>query len=372
MMRQHSNTSPILRLIRNLICIGIAAFLILFTQNEQFRERIVPTKNEQLETYSDMKQIAARLEEEILSGSTSFSFYTTRLAPSKIQNINSYIDPTFGSANYQETTNSRLVPKTTIKIQLKPAYYVYAAIMDHKTIPDSESKAKRLYQVVKAVLKSKIKSSMSDYQKELALHDYLVKRCKYSTNSTSSDIYEAYGALVNHEAVCDGYAQALQLLFACSGITSQYIYGTATDANGSMDHAWNLVKLDGDWYHLDATWDDPTPDRKGRILHAYFNVTDSYIKSSHRFDTSQYPAMTATKMNYYVRRKQRFTSWKKYKKAAKKALLTDNRTMYEAYIGKRSVTMKDLQFLYSGGTSKQFLWNVIKESEGNVLVITQK
>lgn len=127
MMRQRSNTSPILRLTRNLICIGIAAFLILFTQNEQFCKKIIPTTNEQLETYSDIKQIAARLEEEILSGSGSFSFYTTRLDPSQIQDINSYIDPTFGSANYQETTNNRLAPKTTIKIQLKPAYYVYAA-----------------------------------------------------------------------------------------------------------------------------------------------------------------------------------------------------------------------------------------------------
>ena len=87
MMRQRSNTSPILRLTRNLICIGIAAFLILFTQNEQFCKKIIPTTNEQLETYSDIKQIAARLEEEILSGSGSFSFYTTRLDPSQIQNI---------------------------------------------------------------------------------------------------------------------------------------------------------------------------------------------------------------------------------------------------------------------------------------------
>ena len=74
MMRQRSNTSPILRLTRNLICIGIAAFLILFTQNEQFCKKIIPTTNEQLETYSDIKQIAARLEEEILSGSGSFPF----------------------------------------------------------------------------------------------------------------------------------------------------------------------------------------------------------------------------------------------------------------------------------------------------------
>lgn len=142
MMRQRSNTSPILRLTRNLICIGIAAFLILFTQNEQFCKKIIPTTNEQLETYSDIKQIAARLEEEILSGSGSFSFYTTRLDPSQIQNINSYIDPTFGSANYQETTNNRLAPKTTIKIQLKPAYYVYAAIMQHKAIPQQQDKSK--------------------------------------------------------------------------------------------------------------------------------------------------------------------------------------------------------------------------------------
>ena len=183
MMRQRSNTSPILRLTRNLICIGIAAFLILFTQNEQFCKKIIPTTNEQLETYSDIKQIAARLEEEILSGSGSFSFYTTRLDPSQIQDINSYIDPTFGSANYQETTNNRLAPKTTIKIQLKPAYYVYAAIMQHKAIPNNETKAKRLYRVVNAVLKAKIKPSMTDYQKELALHDHLVKQCHYSTHS---------------------------------------------------------------------------------------------------------------------------------------------------------------------------------------------
>ena len=140
MMRQRSNTSPILRLTRNLICIGIAAFLILFTQNEQFCKKIIPTTNEQLETYSDIKQIAARLEEEILSGSGSFSFYTTRLDPSQIQNINSYIDPTFGSANYQETTNNHLAPKTTIKIQLKPLTMSMQRLCSTKPSPTTRQK----------------------------------------------------------------------------------------------------------------------------------------------------------------------------------------------------------------------------------------
>ena len=142
MMRQRSNTSPILRLTRNLICIGIAAFLILFTQNEQFCKKIIPTTNEQLETYSDIKQIAARLEEEILSGSGSFSFYTTRLDPSQIQDINSYIDPTFGSANYQETTNNHLAPKTTIKIQQKTRLLCLCSDYAAQNHPQQRDKSK--------------------------------------------------------------------------------------------------------------------------------------------------------------------------------------------------------------------------------------
>ena len=109
MMRQRSNTSPILRLTRNLICIGIAAFLILFTQNEQFCKKIIPTTNEQLETYSDIKQIAARLEEEILSGSGSFSFYTTRLDPSQSQLSGNNEQPSGTENNDQNTTQTRLL-----------------------------------------------------------------------------------------------------------------------------------------------------------------------------------------------------------------------------------------------------------------------
>ena len=237
MMRQRSNTSPILRLTRNLICIGIAAFLILFTQNEQFCKKIIPTTNEQLETYSDIKQIAARLEEEILSGSGSFSFYTTRLDPSQIQDINSYIDPTFGSANYQETTNNHLAPKTTIKIQLKPAYYVYAAIMQHKTIPNNETKAKRLYRVVNAVLKAKIKPAMTDYQKELALHDYLVKQCHaFYLIRRIRGLWRTRQSQSSLRRLCTGIAIALYLLWnhiqihLRNGNRRQWFYGSCMES----------------------------------------------------------------------------------------------------------------------------------------------
>lgn len=96
MMRQRSNTSPILRLTRNLICIGIAAFLILFTQNEQFCKKIIPTTNEQLETYSDIKQVAARAgKRRSCPVQVPFPFIRPGLTLHQIQDINSYIDSYF-------------------------------------------------------------------------------------------------------------------------------------------------------------------------------------------------------------------------------------------------------------------------------------
>ena len=47
-----------------------------------------------------------------------------------------------------------------------------------------------------------------------------------------------------------------------------------------MNHAWNLIKIDGEWYHIDVTWDDPTPDLLGRVNHVFFLISDDAIASS--------------------------------------------------------------------------------------------
>lgn len=69
------------------------------------------------------------------------------------------------------------------------------------------------------------------------------------------------------------------------GIENKIIEGVA----GSSLHAWNLVKLDGKWYHLDTTWDDPLPDVPGRITYEHYNLTDDQIKTVHTW-TKSYPA----------------------------------------------------------------------------------
>lgn len=121
-----------------------------------------------------------------------------------------------------------------------------------------------------------VDSSMTSEEKALAVHDYLVLECEYDKerldNETLPDVsHSAYGALVNKIAVCDGYAKAYSSILEELGISSTVV------SSGSMNHAWNQVSINGEWYHVDATWDDPTWDCVGRVGHDYFLLSDAAI-----------------------------------------------------------------------------------------------
>lgn len=120
--------------------------------------------------------------------------------------------------------------------------------------------------------------SMTDTEKALAVHDYLVLHCEYdhdrlSNGSVPSVSHSAYGALVEKISVCDGYAKAYSCILHELGIPSTVV------SSDSMNHAWNLVSLGGDWYHVDATWDDPVRDCIGRVNHNYFLLSDTAISA---------------------------------------------------------------------------------------------
>ena len=114
--------------------------------------------------------------------------------------------------------------------------------------------------------------SMSDYEKALAIHDYLVLHCEYYENYLAgklpSSVYTAEGCLVNAKAVCSGYAAAYKVLMDRLGISC------VTLSSNKMNHAWNMVNIDGQFFHVDATWDDPVWDHKGYVGHAYFLKSD--------------------------------------------------------------------------------------------------
>lgn len=154
---------------------------------------------------------------------------------------------------------------------------------------------------VNSILKKYIKPSMTDYQKELAIHDYIVKNTKYDVDTYSGikkdeDSHTAYGVIVKHKAVCDGYALATKILLNKVGIKCDNIYGSA----GGGLHAWNQVFIDGQWYQLDTTWDDPTPDVPNKVIYNYFNIPDLEMQQDHYWDKSRYVTCKSDSLNYYT------------------------------------------------------------------------
>ena len=122
---------------------------------------------------------------------------------------------------------------------------------------------------------------MTDYEKELYAHDQIVKRCAYSSSGKHDGT--AYGAIVNGKARCQGYANALGYVLRRMGIESACLYGSAVNSEGKTEsHAWNLVKIDGSWTLVDATWNDAQEERW--VNHAYFNVTDALLNQTHTRD----------------------------------------------------------------------------------------
>ena len=98
----------------------------------------------------------------------------------------------------------------------------------------------------------------TDYEKIKFVHDYLIDNIEYDTSILEDNIYNIYGALVSKKCVCEGYAKSFQYLMNTLGIDTAIVIGTATNSNNETEnHAWNYVSLDGNWYAIDVTWDDP-------------------------------------------------------------------------------------------------------------------
>lgn len=153
-----------------------------------------------------------------------------------------------------------------------------------------DSDGKKLYNKVNKVLDSIINSGMSDLKKEKAVYHWLTANCKYDyrhydiPNAAPRESYEPYGAIVDGKAVCLGFATAFQLFMDILDIECITVVGAAFDS--TEDHAWNMVKIDGEWYCVDATWDVGVEPK----WFNYFNKSsERFALNGHQWDYEAYP-----------------------------------------------------------------------------------
>lgn len=180
--------------------------------------------------------------------------------------INPYAAYNLSSYNMQLSSSSS---SSTVKIKINCTYMMTA-----------ETEA-ALDTNVKSIVANIAPDSMSQSEKELAIHDWIVNNTQYDQSYT---IYDPYNTLVKHAGVCEGYSLLAQKMFMVAGIKSLIVEGMG---NG-QSHSWNMIYIDGKWRHVDVTWDDPVSSID-ILRYDYFNLTDSQISKDHTWNTSKYP-----------------------------------------------------------------------------------
>lgn len=165
------------------------------------------------------------------------------------------------------------------------------------------TKDREILDVCDGVIASLISADMSDYDKELAIHDWMIDWGSYDSDTLNHqqnaqpnpDHDNPYGFLIGKKGICLGYTSTFQLFMDMVGIECITVHGTAYSK--TEEHAWNMVSLDGEWYCVDVTWDDPTTYSSVSRLtaHMYFNVTSEYLRGrDHQWDASSVSEATAT------------------------------------------------------------------------------
>jgi len=191
----------------------------------------------------------------------------------------------------------------TKTLVVKIAYSRYAQIMALTINPGlanfyATDEAKDLNTQINGILSNILTADMNIYDKEKAVHDYIVSHYKFDTSLTRYDLehpsLSVAGLLYNQTGTCKAYAEMFNIMMTKLGIGAKMVYGSA----GGNEHIWNMVRLSGNWYMVDVTWDDPVPDRGSEISYSYFNRTDEIMSKDHNWDQSKYPSCISVEYSF--------------------------------------------------------------------------
>lgn len=168
--------------------------------------------------------------------------------------------------------------------------YPYSAIKIANSLSLQETKAMivKVDESISRYLATVSDSSLSDIDIALKLHDEIVANCEYDTNYDSelekndNTFYYSNRMFLKGDGVCQAYALMYMHLLTKKGIQSGYAI------SDGMNHGWNFVLIDGNYYHVDATWDDPIEDKLGNVYHSYFMVSDSAMATKREGLSNQY------------------------------------------------------------------------------------
>lgn len=139
---------------------------------------------------------------------------------------------------------------------------------------------------VQSILKELEIDNKSVHEQIKLIHDFIVRHVQYDESLTK---YTAYEALFEKKAVCQGYALLGYMMYTEAGIPVRIAEGTVD----SGEHAWVILQVEDEWFHLDLTWDDPIGQAEDHISYKYYLVSDDKLREDHSW-VRIYPAASAS------------------------------------------------------------------------------
>jgi hypothetical protein len=179
----------------------------------------------------------------------------------------------------------------------------------------------KLRQEISKIMASYSVLGLSEYERVVSLHDCLAKNVEYEYDHHSETSHSVLGGLLKRKTVCEGFAKTFKLLCDGANIKCIVVSGTATpEGKASENHAWNIVKLGGDCYHIDVTWDSCAFKKTDMLSHAHLNLTDNDIAQDHEWKINLLPQCSTDKFNYFTFNKTHFATEEDFKEYFVKGL----------------------------------------------------
>ena len=207
------------------------------------------------------------------SGLEKFTFYcNTKVYPECIKDVTN-----LGGNGELLTDISNFVHpyNSHAKITTKTNYFGKIELSIEKNYTDTQ--IRKIERTVEQLIDDLITASMSDVEKIKTIHDFILKNASYDndflTNVSPYQSNIAYGPLFEGEAICSGYSDLMSIFLEKMGYKNYKV--------SSLNHVWNYVYVNNEWFHLDLTWDDPivTNSVNYVILHNYFLITTAELEA---------------------------------------------------------------------------------------------
>ena len=203
------------------------------------------------------------------------------------------------SISAKGTTAENAISTITYSFDYNPNFKLARAVETPALFDKLDIEEKEAYDVLYSCTQELTKDLDTDYEKELAIHNFITDNFQYGPLDMSNVPQRAHsitGFVFDGQGICEAYANTFYVMGKMAGLDVSIITGTLNN----VSHMWNLINLDGDYYHVDVTSDDPSPDIPNRERYTFFNLSDDIMSETHAWEKSDFPACTSDKYNYYT------------------------------------------------------------------------